>query len=91
MNEILIPMIRKIIPGEIAKLLTSVQPMAGIADLYSLAPPMSEDPPEYYPRQGEYHPKQGDKRHAANRGWQRYYGDEWVDDRVWWRIRVKGL
>jgi len=36
-------------------------------------------------------PREGDLRHVFGRGWQRFYGAEWVDEALWLKLKIRGF
>jgi len=34
--------------------------------------------------------KQGESKHCISR-WVRFYGTDWIPERVWWLLRIRGL
>jgi len=35
--------------------------------------------------------KEGDIKHVFSKGWQRFYGGEWIDEALWLKIKICGL
>ena len=81
-DPILIPMIRRLIPDTFIYDLCSVQPMTGdVGDIFGI---------RVVPEHGE-NAIEGHRRHVFGRGWQVYYGTEWIPEDVWIKIKIKGL
>lgn len=93
MAPILIPVIRQITPEILAEEICSVQPMSESAgSIYGLKASQFSMKIETDVIQFKNPPKQGDTRHVFGRGWERYYGTEWISTETWlWKIKIHGL
>lgn len=80
--NMIIPIIRRMAPAVLAEQLVSVQPMTGAGGIFELRHVTQQSLPE---------PLQGNRRHSFLKGWQRYYGNQWIAESVWIKIKIKGL
>lgn len=83
-RKILLPMIRRVMPTVIAHDLMNVQPMTGeVGKIFTLKAVTHE--------QIEELAKEGATRHVFGRGWERFYGGEWISDDLYWKLKIKGV
>lgn len=86
MYPVFLPLIKKLDPVNIADLICDVQQMTdSTADVFKLTmvkPRLTST---------ERKVKEGDRRHVANRGWQVYYGSQWIPEAVWWKVKIAGF
>jgi hypothetical protein len=78
-----IPIIRRVLPQNIASEILSVQSMTDAsADIFKFrtVTQFDEDPP-----------LEGTQLHKFGQGWFRRYNGEWIPDSVWWKLKIKGL
>ena len=82
MDKILIPIIRQKLSASLVADLVGVQPMTD-AGIFTL---------KFREAKGEpMQPYQGQWCHDFIRGYLRYYGTEWIPERVWIKLKIKGL
>ena len=83
MAPILIPVIRQITPEILAEEICSVQPMTNAGKIFDLKAPRFSMRIETDVIQSKKPPQQGDTRHVFGRGWECYYGTEWISTETW--------
>lgn len=84
-RNIMIPMIRRIIPTTIAHDIVSAQPMTGDeGKVYQLKY-------RYGDPATEVAPVEGARRHVFGQGYEVYYGNEWIAQETYLKIKRAGL
>jgi hypothetical protein len=70
-------------------------PTSLVEDIIGVQPMMDDSGENFVlkitPTYGEREYSQGDWQHSFLNGWQIYYGTDWIDIDVWWKIKVAGL
>lgn len=79
-SQVILPVIKHVSPF-LASDVLDTQPMQGYSE-HSFSFKVIDKPKP---------PKEGDLRHCFGRGWQRFYGTEWVDEALWLKLKIKGF
>lgn len=81
-DKIIIPVIKHVSNVDL-KAVLSCQPMTG-GESYSV-------PFTFSPVEPMIEPKEGDRRHSIVFGWQVFYGDDWIPERAYLKIKIAGM
>ena len=80
MKNITMPIIKRLCPDTLAHDILSVQSMT--AETGHALKVLTTPGPA---------PKEGDVMHSLLEGWMRFYGDEWIHESAWIKIKQGGL
>ena len=81
MKKVILPVIKKVFPTATLDEIIGSQPMTGESHSFKFRVVDGDEPP----------PKEGTKRHVFSRGWEVYYGNEWIPESVWMKIKISGM
>lgn len=85
MDKIILPFIKRVLPTVDVNAIMSAQPMTegpSYAMPYRIVDMALEPVVE---------PTQGDRRHSSVFGWQVFYGEDWIPERAYLKIKIAGL